>query len=153
MGIRAGIRFLSLSIEHLLGNAYKNGKLKTFKPYHISATSFKTPSVNEVALIPHILKVPKSSIDKKLRKKKIPSSSKPKSSKNVRQSKPKKIVDDSHNTKESVATADATKILEASESAEELRNQPKPADTKKVTIIKFKGHYKQPLSNFFRREW
>ncbi|GJR45894.1 hypothetical protein Tco_1313997 [Tanacetum coccineum] len=132
MGIRAGIRFLSLSIEHLLGNAYKNGKLKTFKPHHISATSFKTLSVNEVALIPHILKVPKSSIDKKLRKKKIPSSSNPKSSKNVRQSKPKKIVDDSHNTKESVATADATKILEASESAEELRNQPKPADTKKI---------------------
>ncbi|GKA92300.1 hypothetical protein Tco_0814225 [Tanacetum coccineum] len=48
------------------------------------------------------------------------------------QSKPKKIVDDSHNTEESVATADATKSLEASESIEELRNQPKPADTKKA---------------------
>ncbi|GJU99263.1 hypothetical protein Tco_1328534 [Tanacetum coccineum] len=47
------------------------------------------------------------------------------------QSKPKKIVNDSHNTEESVATADATKSLEASESIEELRNQPKPADTKK----------------------
>ncbi|GJX89885.1 hypothetical protein Tco_0343211 [Tanacetum coccineum] len=42
-----------------------------------------------------------------------------------------------------VATSDATKSLEASEWAEELRNQTKPADAKKVTVIKFKGYCKQ----------
>ncbi|GKA47851.1 hypothetical protein Tco_0740809 [Tanacetum coccineum] len=50
-------RYSSLIIEHLLGKDYKNDKLKTFKPYHISATSFKTPSANEVSQIPHMLKV------------------------------------------------------------------------------------------------
>ncbi|GKG20704.1 hypothetical protein Tco_0380505, partial [Tanacetum coccineum] len=51
------IRFLSLIIERLLGENYKNGKLTSFKPHHISATSFKTPSASEVALTYHMLKV------------------------------------------------------------------------------------------------
>ncbi|GJV15599.1 hypothetical protein Tco_1360922 [Tanacetum coccineum] len=150
--------------------SYKNDKLKTFKPHHFSATSFKTLLANEVALIPHMLKVPnisikpeqnlilptkevnvgntidkslsettvhpisqpKASTDQKLRKKKISSSSKPKTSKNVRQSKPKKTVVDTQHVEESVATVDATKSLEASKSVEELRNQPKTADAEKL---------------------
>ncbi|GJT37686.1 hypothetical protein Tco_0937551 [Tanacetum coccineum] len=145
----------SLIIEHLLGNAYNNDKLKSFKPHHISATSFKTPFTNEVALIPYMQKVanisieteqtlilpskevntgnttekslfettvqpvgqPKVSTDKKLRKKKIPSSSKPKTSKNVMQSKPKKTVINTQHAEESVATVDATKSLETSKVA------------------------------------
>ncbi|GJY79872.1 hypothetical protein Tco_0492623 [Tanacetum coccineum] len=117
-------RYSSLIIEHLLGKDYKNDKLKTFKPYHISATSFKTPSANEVSQIPHMLKVsnistmpkqnlilpskvenvgntinkslsrttmlpvdqPKASTDKRSKKNKNPSSSKPKTSKIFRES-------------------------------------------------------------------
>nr|GEY61640.1 hypothetical protein [Tanacetum cinerariifolium] len=136
-------RYLSLIVEHLLGNAYKNDKRKTFKPHHILATSFKIPSVSEVALISHTLKVAKistvpektlslpseevnventtdkslfdtimqpisylkASTNKKLKKKKNPSSS---------------------NTKTSKMS------LNSSRSAWELRNQPKPANAEKV---------------------
>ncbi|GJS11321.1 retrovirus-related pol polyprotein from transposon TNT 1-94 [Tanacetum coccineum] len=149
-------RYLSLIIENLLGKDYKNDKFKSFKPHHISATSFKTPSAFKDALIPRMLKVtnisidpkqtlilppkevnasnttdkslfgttmqpgyqPKASTDKRSKKKKIPSSSEPKTSKNS---------------------------LEASESAEELRNQSKPADAEKVTIFKFKGRWNDTL--------
>nr|GFA08105.1 hypothetical protein [Tanacetum cinerariifolium] len=38
---------------------YKNDKLKTFKPHHISAISFKITSENEVAMIPHMMQVAK----------------------------------------------------------------------------------------------
>ncbi|GJV83503.1 retrovirus-related pol polyprotein from transposon TNT 1-94 [Tanacetum coccineum] len=48
--------FLSLIIEHLLGDAYKNVKLKTFKLHHIFATSI-TPFENEVPLAAHMCKV------------------------------------------------------------------------------------------------
>ncbi|GJW92088.1 hypothetical protein Tco_0169641 [Tanacetum coccineum] len=166
---------LSLIIGHLLGNDYKNDKLKTFKPHHISTTSFKTPSAFEVALIPYMLKVanistvpeqtlilpskemnvgniaykslsgttvqpvdqPKTSTYKRSKKKKIISSSEPETSKNVRQSKSKKPVAETQYAEESVATVDATKSLEASKSAEEIKNQPKPVDAKKehVTIV------------------
>ncbi|GJU50459.1 hypothetical protein Tco_1220014 [Tanacetum coccineum] len=57
------IRFLSLIIEHLLGEGYKNYKLTTFKPYHILAASFKTSKASEVALISHMLKVVNISIE------------------------------------------------------------------------------------------
>ncbi|GJV86646.1 uncharacterized mitochondrial protein-like protein [Tanacetum coccineum] len=186
------IRFLSLIIEHFLGNAYNNDKLKTFKPHHISATSFKTPSANEVALIPHMLKLanisikpeqtlilpskevndvnttdkslsgttlrhvgqPKASNYKKLGKKKIPSSFKPKTSKNAKQSNPKKTVNDTQHAEESVTTADATKSLETSELAEELRNHPNPADSKKGQRTGDPNlHYKFTFStNYFMQE-
>ncbi|GKB33741.1 hypothetical protein Tco_0873142 [Tanacetum coccineum] len=162
-------RYVSLVIEHLLGNAYKNDKLKTFKPHHISATSFKIPSANEVALISHMLKeatistMPKetlilpskgvntsntadkslsgttvqlvgqskASTDKKLKKNKNPSSSNPNTSKTIRESQPKKQVAETQHAEVLVAIADAIKSLEASGSAEELRNHPKLANSEK----------------------
>nr|GEV62478.1 reverse transcriptase domain-containing protein [Tanacetum cinerariifolium] len=54
-------RYLSIIIKHLLWSAYKNEKLKTLKPYLISATSFKTPSASELPLTSHMLKVAKLS--------------------------------------------------------------------------------------------
>ncbi|GJV14140.1 hypothetical protein Tco_1359463 [Tanacetum coccineum] len=168
-------RFLSLIIENLLGEAYKNDKLATFKPYHISAAPFKTPSTSEVALTSHMLKVAKISIEteltliissrkvnaydtadkslsetivhfvvqpkaptgKKSKKKKIPSSSKSKTSHYVRRSKTKETVTDTQHAKDSMATADTIKSLDASELAEELRNQPEIVDATKVheTIV------------------
>ncbi|GKG20860.1 hypothetical protein Tco_0380661, partial [Tanacetum coccineum] len=54
--------------------------------------------------------------------------------------------------KEFMVTADATKSLDASESSEVQGNQPNTADAAKVTVLKYKGHCKQPLLNFSRRE-
>ncbi|GJR36797.1 hypothetical protein Tco_1212481 [Tanacetum coccineum] len=54
--------FLSLIIEHLLGENNKNDKLATFKPHHITAASFnKNSSTSEVLLISYMLKVEKLS--------------------------------------------------------------------------------------------
>ncbi|GKA39741.1 hypothetical protein Tco_0732292 [Tanacetum coccineum] len=52
-------RYLSLIIEHLLGDAYNKKGLSTFKPPHISATSFKTPYENKVPLTAHMCNVAK----------------------------------------------------------------------------------------------
>nr|GEU89565.1 hypothetical protein [Tanacetum cinerariifolium] len=149
-------------------DAYKNDKLKTFKPYQISATSFKTPYASEFPLTSHMMKVakllpkpqetlilpfggvnakntadkslfgtslqlvsqPKAPIDKKSKKKKNPPSSKPKTSKIVRESSPIKQVTKTQHAKKSVATTNTTKRIESSESVEDLRNQTKPADAK-----------------------
>nr|GEW81738.1 hypothetical protein [Tanacetum cinerariifolium] len=54
-------RFISLVIEHLLGENYHSNKRLTFKPLTISAISFKTSSTSEVALTSHMLKVAKIS--------------------------------------------------------------------------------------------
>ncbi|GKD03304.1 hypothetical protein Tco_1178278, partial [Tanacetum coccineum] len=54
-------RFLSLIIEHLLGDSYHKVKLKIFKPHHITGNSFKTPFASEVPLTSHMLKVAKFS--------------------------------------------------------------------------------------------
>ncbi|GJS92432.1 hypothetical protein Tco_0799400 [Tanacetum coccineum] len=56
-------RYLSLIFEHLLKDNYNNENLKTFKPYHITASSLKTPSEYEVPLTSHMLKVVKISED------------------------------------------------------------------------------------------
>ncbi|GJV72134.1 hypothetical protein Tco_1492129 [Tanacetum coccineum] len=81
---------------------------------------------------------PKAPTEKKLKKKKISSSSKPKTSKNVRRSKPKKIVIETQYTEDSVATIDTTKSLETSESAEDIVNHPKTNYAKKVMDIQEK---------------
>ncbi|GKD60531.1 hypothetical protein Tco_1298040 [Tanacetum coccineum] len=60
---------------------------------------------------------------------------------------------ESQPTEETKVTANATQSLEASKSAEEQDNQPQTDDTTKVTVFKYKGHCKQPLSNFSRRAW
>ncbi|GJV18156.1 hypothetical protein Tco_1363479 [Tanacetum coccineum] len=51
--------YLSLIIEHLLKNYNNNENLKTFKPHHITISSFKTPSAFKVPLTSHMLKVAK----------------------------------------------------------------------------------------------
>ncbi|GKE32133.1 hypothetical protein Tco_1451455 [Tanacetum coccineum] len=62
------------------------------------------------------------------KKKKNPSSSERKTSKIVWGSTSKKQVVETQHAEESVATAYSTTSLEASGSAEELKNQPKPTD-------------------------
>nr|GEU51681.1 retrovirus-related Pol polyprotein from transposon TNT 1-94 [Tanacetum cinerariifolium] len=86
------------------------------------------------------------------KKKKIISSSQPKSPYKVRVTLPKKQVAKTQHFEVIVAITNATKSLEASKLAEEQGNHPSAAETKKVTVFKYKGHCKQPLSNFSRRE-
>ncbi|GKG40935.1 hypothetical protein Tco_0470147, partial [Tanacetum coccineum] len=68
---------------------------------------------------------PKAPTDMNSKKNGISPSSKPKSSYKVRVILPKKQVAETQHAEETVATADATKSLDASESAEEQVNQPK----------------------------
>ncbi|GJW39412.1 hypothetical protein Tco_0065257 [Tanacetum coccineum] len=112
-----------------------NGK-KGRELNHISAISFKTPSASEVALTSHMLKLAKISTvpeqtlifpSKEVNAGNITD----KSLSETTESKSKKKVDETQHAEESVATIDAIKSLEASRSAEELRNQPKPADAEK----------------------
>ncbi|GKB34254.1 retrovirus-related pol polyprotein from transposon TNT 1-94, partial [Tanacetum coccineum] len=78
---------------------------------------------------------PKAPTNKRLRKKKTPPSSKPKTSKLVRDVPPKKQVAGTQPADVPVATADTTKCLDASESAEEQGNQLKHADAEKFMQI------------------
>nr|GEY50175.1 hypothetical protein [Tanacetum cinerariifolium] len=55
------IRYLSLIIEHLLGDAYINENLKTIKPHHITASTFKPSTASEVSLTSYMRKVAKLS--------------------------------------------------------------------------------------------
>nr|GEY13594.1 retrovirus-related Pol polyprotein from transposon TNT 1-94 [Tanacetum cinerariifolium] len=73
----------------------------------------------------------KAPIDLKTKKKKITSSSQPKSPRKVRITLPKKQVIETQHAEVKVATADATKSLEASELAEEQGNQPSTAEAEK----------------------
>ncbi|GJU61009.1 hypothetical protein Tco_1238775 [Tanacetum coccineum] len=125
----------------MLGDAYKNVKLKTFKLHHISATSI-TPFENEVPIAAHMCKVANLSPEpiKSLSTLGKESSSSPQ-------------VTDTQPAKKPVATADATQNIDASESVEELGNHPEPVDTEKVIVNLNKGHCKKPLSNFSRIEW
>ncbi|GKC73721.1 hypothetical protein Tco_1119604, partial [Tanacetum coccineum] len=78
----------------------------------------------------------KAPTDLKTKKKKNTPSSKPKSPYKVRVILPKKQVIETQHAEVTVATADATQRLEASESAEEKVNQPTAAEAKKIKIIK-----------------
>ncbi|GJW14823.1 retrovirus-related pol polyprotein from transposon TNT 1-94 [Tanacetum coccineum] len=133
-------RYLSLIMEHLLPNNYKNDTLLSMKPYNLTAITFKPTWKNETALTSHMCKVadlspepiqslipPSGEVnaddtaDKSLsetsmphvtqhkaptakspRKKKIPSSTQPEPA------------------EEFLVTANETKSLDASESAEVL---------------------------------
>ncbi|GJX45372.1 hypothetical protein Tco_0262048, partial [Tanacetum coccineum] len=57
----------------------------------------------------------------------------------VRDVPQKKQVAETQPGEETVATADATQSLGASESAEEQGNQPKTADAEKVTVLNIRG--------------
>ncbi|GKC03240.1 hypothetical protein Tco_0994850 [Tanacetum coccineum] len=132
--------------ENLLGDAYLNENLKTLKPHHITAFSFKPTFENEVSLMAHMCKVAnlspepikylihsskdvntddtadtslsgttvqpvtqsKAPTDKKIKRKRIPPSSKPEASKFFRESPPKEQAIDSQPTKEPVVTTNIT---------------------------------------------
>nr|GFA44874.1 hypothetical protein [Tanacetum cinerariifolium] len=74
----------------------------------------------------------KATTDLRTKKKKIPPSSKPKSPYKVRAILLKKQVTETQHADVTVATANATKSLEASELAEEQENQPSTAEAVKV---------------------
>nr|GEW83549.1 retrovirus-related Pol polyprotein from transposon TNT 1-94 [Tanacetum cinerariifolium] len=77
----------------------------------------------------------KATTDLKTKKKKIPPSSKPKSPYKVRLILLKKQVAETQHAKVTVATADATKSLEAFELAEEQGNQPSTIESVKALIV------------------
>ncbi|GKB33598.1 hypothetical protein Tco_0872999 [Tanacetum coccineum] len=122
---------IALATQHLLGDAYRNDKLKTFKPHHISSTSFKISFENEVPLIAHMCKVANLSpepikslippygevntddiVDKSLSGTNV----QPESSSSPR-------VTDTPSAEERVATADATQSIDAFKLVEKLGNQ------------------------------
>ncbi|GKB16422.1 hypothetical protein Tco_0850345, partial [Tanacetum coccineum] len=74
----------------------------------------------------------KATTNKKSKKKRNPPSSKPKTSKIIRESSLSTQVVDTQHAKEPITTTDATKGLDTSESVAEQGNQPKTANAKKV---------------------
>ncbi|GKB69688.1 retrovirus-related pol polyprotein from transposon TNT 1-94 [Tanacetum coccineum] len=129
-------RFLSLMIEHLLRENYENDNITSFKPHTISGSYFKTPLASESlsgASVQHVNQS-KAPTDKKLRKKKNPASSQPKTLKIVRESSLLKQVADAQHAEEPVAIVDTTKGVDAFELAVVLGNRPKPADAEKVIV-------------------
>ncbi|GJR60982.1 hypothetical protein Tco_1503144, partial [Tanacetum coccineum] len=151
--------FLSLIFENLLGENYISNDLTLVKLHTIIvaltshmlkvAKLFQEP---EQSLIPPSREVnnddtadkslskvsvqsvtqPKAPTDLKTKKKRIPPSSKPKSPHKVRVILPKKQVAETQHAEVTMAIADTTKILVASELAEEQVNQPSAAKTKKL---------------------
>ncbi|GJT64382.1 hypothetical protein Tco_1015862, partial [Tanacetum coccineum] len=111
--------------------------LTLVKPHIITAASFQKTLASEVGLTSHMLKVAK--LFEEPEHSLIPSSEKVNADDNVDKSLyrasevilPKKQVAETQHTKVTVATADATKSLEASELAEEQVIQPSAAGTKK----------------------
>nr|GEW45000.1 hypothetical protein [Tanacetum cinerariifolium] len=77
----------------------------------------------------------KAPTDLKTKKKRIPPSFKPKSPYKVRVIPPKKQVTETQDVDVTVATANATKNLVASELAEEQGNQPSAAEAKKLMVL------------------
>ncbi|GJS50922.1 hypothetical protein Tco_0624284 [Tanacetum coccineum] len=135
-------RFLSLIFEKLLGENYINNALTFVKRYTISATSFQTPLASEVPLTSHMLKVAK--LFQELEQSLILSFEKVNADDGAdKVVLPKTQVAETQPAEETVATADATKSLEASESAEEQVNQPKTAEAKKVLDQKVQEEVKE----------
>nr|GEU97917.1 hypothetical protein [Tanacetum cinerariifolium] len=144
-------RYLSLVMEHLMKEQYKNDKLMTFKAHKIIAITLKTPLENKVPLTAHMCNVAEISLqplqslippsgevnaDDKLinKEEENPTSSKLKSSYKVRVILPKKQVSKTQHAEVTVAIVDATKSLVAFELAEEQVNRPSTTETKKVLI-------------------
>nr|GEW16066.1 hypothetical protein [Tanacetum cinerariifolium] len=96
---------------------------------------------------------PKALTDLKSKKKKISPSSQPKSSYKVRVILTKTQVAETQHAEETVATADATKNLDTSESTKEQVNQPKIAEAEKgqrMAIIHFITNSPFQLTNLCR---
>ncbi|GJR34715.1 retrovirus-related pol polyprotein from transposon TNT 1-94 [Tanacetum coccineum] len=153
------VRYMPFVIEHLLGEEYVNKDLHPIKPYQITGATFKQSSISEVPQTSHMRKVaklseedvtedtgdkslsgtsvhpvsqPKAKADKKLRKKKIPSSSQPKVSLSVKGQTSTTQASESQPVKATKVTADTTQSLDAYKSIEEQENQHQAADIKKA---------------------
>ncbi|GJX19620.1 hypothetical protein Tco_0222297 [Tanacetum coccineum] len=151
-------RYLSIIMERLIREDYLNDEHRSMKQYHINAATFKYSSVSEVPLTSRIRKVaklyeegvaedtsdksfsetsvhpvsrPKPKDNKKLRKKKLPSSSEPKVS-SIRGQSPTTQAFESQHAEEPKVTAETTQSLDISKSTEEQDYQPQTADAKKV---------------------
>ncbi|GJT76859.1 retrovirus-related pol polyprotein from transposon TNT 1-94 [Tanacetum coccineum] len=135
------ITYLSLIMEHLLGDAYINENLKTLKPIHITSLSFKPTLENKVPLTAHMCKVANLSPD--LIKSLIPPSREVNSDDSTDKSSSRttmqpitlpKAPTDLKLRKKRILPSSKPKSsnLDASESVEEQGNQLKPTDAKKV---------------------
>ncbi|GKF36451.1 hypothetical protein Tco_0113209, partial [Tanacetum coccineum] len=82
---------------------------------------------------------PKAPTNMKPKKKRILPSSKPETSKLVRNVPPKKPVTKTQPAEEIVSTAYATQSLGASESTENQVNKPQTTYAKKVTVLNIRG--------------
>ncbi|GKA68975.1 hypothetical protein Tco_0775039 [Tanacetum coccineum] len=104
-----------------LEEAYNDDKLNTFKPHHISVTSFKTPYENEVPLTAHMCKV--ANISPKPFKSLLPPSGDVNTDDIIdRESYPSPQVAAIQPAEEPATTADITQSINASESAEEIKS-------------------------------
>ncbi|GJR98982.1 hypothetical protein Tco_0271156 [Tanacetum coccineum] len=104
-----------------------------------SSASFRKPLASEVALTSHMLKVAKllPGPEETLI---LPSGGVNADDTANKESSPLKQVADTQHAEEPIATADITKGVDASESAEVLGNRPKPADVEKDFGIKSPGN-------------
>nr|GEV44540.1 hypothetical protein [Tanacetum cinerariifolium] len=144
--IRAGLATLGLFDKDK--QTLSSTILVNSSPLKMKAASFQKPLASEVSLTSHMLKVaklyqepeeslippsrePKAPTDPKTKKKKIPSSSQPKSPYKVRVTLPKKQVAETQHFEVIVAITNVTKSLEASKLAEEQGNHPLAAETKR----------------------
>nr|GEY45133.1 hypothetical protein [Tanacetum cinerariifolium] len=118
-------RFLSLIFEKLLGENYINDALTFIKPHTILAASFQKTISSEAALTSHMLKVsklfqePKQSLILSFEKVNVDDGADKSLSKTTVVILPKKQVAKTQHVKKTMAIADATQSLEASESAED----------------------------------
>ncbi|GKC79089.1 hypothetical protein Tco_1129863, partial [Tanacetum coccineum] len=118
-------RYLSLIIEHLLGDANKMAKFSNQpeKSLILLSGEVNVEYIVDKSLFGttmHHVSQSKAKTNKRPKKKKIPSSFDPKVSKDVRVPSSKKPIDETQHAKETVAIADATQSIDASKLAEEL---------------------------------
>ncbi|GJU58771.1 hypothetical protein Tco_1236537 [Tanacetum coccineum] len=122
------IRFLSLMFEKLLGDNYINAKLSqepelslihSSQKVNADDTTDKSSSTTSVQPVTQ----PKAPTNLKSKKKKIPPSSQPKSSYKVKVILPKTQVVETLHAEKPVATTDATKSLDTSESVQDQNIQ------------------------------
>ncbi|GJX21858.1 hypothetical protein Tco_0226303 [Tanacetum coccineum] len=128
-------RFISLIIEHMLGKSYKNKNLKPFLAHQITASSYGTPSENEVPMTSHMYNIvglprPNESLIPSPQKVNDDESFDKSPSRTSMKRHSKKQPSDTQHTEDSKVLADIPSI-DASESAEELGNQPQTANTTK----------------------
>ncbi|GKF81118.1 hypothetical protein Tco_0239720, partial [Tanacetum coccineum] len=109
---------------------FKEPEQSLIPPYgEVNADDTADKSLSRASVQP--VTQPKAPTDLKIKMKKNPPSSKPKSPYKVRVILPKKQVTETQHAEVTVATADATQSLEASELAKEQGNQPRAVEAKK----------------------